>query len=153
MMITGPFGLRWGERLCPRMEIGEISANDPPTSYRTCRWLELAPMIGTDLFIKLHTHGTQERNSTCLLGSGLQSLFTCLSAECSKRNCSLHYVTAWEMFLAVNAIRELSDPVKALMSDRSRPTNPDAIVGAQSMRESVPRSELNKEWSARRRIL
>jgi hypothetical protein len=118
MMITGPFGLRWVERLTPRMEIGELAANDPPSPYRTRRWFELAPVIGTDLFIKLHTHGSQDRNSGLLLGRGLRDLFTFLAGEAQRRGCKLYYVTAWEMFLVVDAIRQRLDPVEAIASAR-----------------------------------
>ena len=53
-MITGPFGLRWAERLVPRVETGEIGYQDPPSAYRIRRWMELAPRIGNDIFIKLY---------------------------------------------------------------------------------------------------
>src|SRR5437588_2614410 len=67
LLITGPLGLRWRERLVPRLESAEIAANDPVTRERVRRWFTLAPMVGDDLFIKLHTHGTQEKNSKLLL--------------------------------------------------------------------------------------
>jgi hypothetical protein len=124
VMITGPFGLRWAEGLAPRMEIGELAAYDPPSPYRTRRWFDLAPMIGTDLFIKLHTHGTQERSSSLLLGGGLCDLFTFFVAEAQHRNCELYYVTAWEMFLAVDAIRRRSDPVQAIAAERASTHDP-----------------------------
>jgi hypothetical protein len=114
MMITGPFGLRWAERWSPRMEIGELAAGDPPSRYRIRRWFDLAPMIGTDLFVKLHTHGAQERNSRMLLEGGLRDLFTFFADEVSSRNSKFYYVTAWEMFLAIDAIRQRSDPVQAI---------------------------------------
>ena len=65
LMITGPFGLRWRGRLKPRLEIGELASYDPPTPYRVGRWLDLAPRMGNDLFIKLFSHGAQERNLNC----------------------------------------------------------------------------------------
>ena len=118
MMITGPFGLRWAERLTPRLELGELAVADPPTAYRVRRWFELAPMIGTDVFIKLHTHGAQEKNSNMLLGHGLQDLFTLITEEAERRGCEVHYATAWELFLAVSAIQQEADPVRAVMDDR-----------------------------------
>jgi hypothetical protein len=118
LLITGPFGLRWAERLFPRMETGELAAGDPATPYRVRRWFELAPMIGTDLFIKLHTHGCQESNSRLLLGGGLRDLCTFSSNEAQRRGSELHYVTAWEMFLAVDAIRQRSNPVQAIAAER-----------------------------------
>src|SRR5215467_4526869 len=80
LMITGPVGLRYAGRLVPRVEMGEIAANDPPTEYRVRRWIDLAPRIGTDIFLKLYTHGAREDNADALLGtptraSGLEQMF------------------------------------------------------------------------------
>jgi hypothetical protein len=106
LMITGPLGIRWAERLIPRMEYGEIAANDPPTEYRVRRWLDLAPRIGSDIFIKLHTHGTQEANSRLLLNGGLDQLFSLFSVECEHRGLELRFASAWEMFLGVEVARQ-----------------------------------------------
>jgi len=109
LMIPGPFGLRFQGRLAPRMETGEIAHNDPPTEYRVKRWLDLAPRIGGECFLKLYTHGTQEKNSRLLLGGGLDRLFTYLRAECGRRGWELRYATAWEMRQAVDrAVQEES---------------------------------------------
>lgn len=104
LMIPGPFGLRWRGRLIPRMETGEIAGNDLPTAYRVRRWFDLSPRIGGDLFIKLYTHGTQERNSAALLGGGLQSLFTFVAAECKKREAEVHFVSAWQMYKKIERL-------------------------------------------------
>jgi len=122
MMITGPFGLRWRERVMPRMEIGELAAGDPPTPHRIRRWFDLAPMIGNDLVVKLHTHGAQDRHSNLLLGGGLRDLFTLLAAEAQRRACQLYYVTAWEMFLAMEAIRQRAEPVETIRAERLNTT-------------------------------
>ena len=104
LMIPGPLGLRWAERLVPRLETGEIARQDLATPYRVKRWLELAPRIGGDIFLKLHTHGTQEMNSSALLlNGGLERLFTLLAEECRRRQYELRYVPAWQMRQAVDA--------------------------------------------------
>jgi hypothetical protein len=104
LMIPGPLGLRWTERLMPRMENGEIAHQDLPTPYRIQRWLDLAPRIGSDIFIKLYTHGAQERNSKALLlEGGLDRLYALLPQECRRRGHELHYVSTWEMRQAVVA--------------------------------------------------
>jgi hypothetical protein len=104
LMIPGPFGLRWAGRMVPRMEAGELASYDLPTGYRVQRWLDLAPRIGADIFIKLFTHGAQERNSAALLlEGGFDGLFTSLTEECKRRGHQLHYVSAWEMRQAVDA--------------------------------------------------
>jgi hypothetical protein len=119
LMIPGPLGIRWAERLVPRFENGEIAQYDLPTAYRVRRWLSLAPRIGRDIFIKLHAHGTQERNSKALLEGGLDNLFHLFSEECRRRTLELHYVSTWEMRRAV---------------DRAAEANP----GADSDRRGLP---------------
>ena len=103
LMIPGPLGLRWRDRLVPRLESGEISGYDLPTPYRVRRWMELAPTLGCDVFLKLFTHGAQERNRDPLLGGGLDRLFELLGLECSRRGWQLRYVSTWNLFGAVRA--------------------------------------------------
>jgi hypothetical protein len=114
LMVPGPFGIRWAERLVPRIEKGEIGSHDLPSRYRVSRWLDLAPRIGTDVFIKLYTHGCQERHSTALLQGGLTELFGAVQAECSHRQWPFYYVSCWEMYQTIDAIRRREDPVATL---------------------------------------
>lgn len=114
LMIPGPLGIRWAERLLPRLEFGEIAASDPPTPYRVRRWFELAPRIQGDVFVKLHTHGAQEANSAMLLGGGLALLFELAAEEANRRGCQLLFVTAWQMYSAIDAIRRYVDPVETI---------------------------------------
>jgi hypothetical protein len=101
LMIPGPFGLRWAQRLLPRVEYGEICSYDPATEYRVRRWLDLAPRIGDDIFLKLFTHGTQERHSQYLLEGGLEFTLSAITRECQRMCLDLHFSTAWEMRQAV----------------------------------------------------
>jgi hypothetical protein len=104
LMIPGPLGLRWVGRIMPRMETGELASYDLPTAYRVERWLDLAPRIGGNIFIKLFTHGAQERHSSVLLlGGGLDRLFALLAEGCRWRGYALRYVSTWEMRQAVDA--------------------------------------------------
>ena len=104
LMIPGPLGLRWKGRIMPRMETGELAAYDLPTRYRVQRWLDLAPRIGDDVFLKLFAHGAQERHfSELLLAGGLDRLFAWLSEVCRERGYRLRYASAWEMRQAVDA--------------------------------------------------
>ena len=104
LMIVGPLGL-WNDpgRLLPRIEAGELGHRDPVTAPRVRRWLELAPRIGADIFLKVHTHGLMERTSAALLGTGLDDTFRLLTEECRRRSIELHYATAWQMRQAVEA--------------------------------------------------
>jgi hypothetical protein len=102
LMIPGPFGLRWAQRLIPRIEYGELCSYDPVSEYRVRRWLELAPRIGDDIFLKLHTHGAQERHSQYLLEGGLELTLSLIARECHRAGIDLHFATAWEMRQAVD---------------------------------------------------
>jgi hypothetical protein len=107
LMIPGPLGIRWAERLMPRLETGELASQDLPTPYRVKRWLELAPRIGNNIFIKLYAHGALERNAQALLhGGGLDRLFDLLLQGCRRAGYELHYVTTWEMRQRVDAVSE-----------------------------------------------
>jgi hypothetical protein len=104
LIIPGPIAIRWSERRLPRMETGEIAWQDPATLYRVLRWLQVAPRIGSNVFIKLYTHGAQERNfNALLLQGGLDHLFRLLSQVCHRLGHELHYVTTWELRQAVDA--------------------------------------------------
>jgi hypothetical protein len=105
LMIPGPIGLRWGEgRFGVKVEVAELAARDLATPRRVRAWLELAPRIGADIFLKLHAHGAQDDNIAALLNGGLDNLFHLLSAECQRRQIEVRYATAWEMRLAVERV-------------------------------------------------
>ena len=118
LMIPGPLGLRWRDRLLPRLETGELSGGDAATPYRVKRWVELSPRIGSDSFTKLYAHGAQERNSSVLLHGGLESAFKLLVAEAKRRKCEVYFVSPWQMYLAIHAIRQRCDPVVAAHGGR-----------------------------------
>ncbi|HEX5431502.1 MAG TPA: hypothetical protein VFW83_06025, partial [Bryobacteraceae bacterium] len=116
LMIPGPLGVRWAERLVPRIEKGEIACYDLPSQYRVTRWIDLSPRLGSEIFIKLFTHGTQERNSSVLLANGLDALFKAVELECKSRQWPFLYVSCWEMYRAIEAIRKRQDPVREVVS-------------------------------------
>jgi hypothetical protein len=91
-------------RLLPRLETGEIAGYDLPTPSRIRRWFDLAPTIGDDLFLKLHTHGAPERNLEPLLNGGLGNLFRWLAEEAERRAVEIHWATAWQMYQAADAL-------------------------------------------------
>lgn len=113
LMVPGPLGLRWKGQMLPRMETGELAAYDLPGQYRARRWLDLAPCIGEHAFLKLYTHGAQDSNLNVLLGSGLRDLFCQVEDEAATREIKLHYVSAWQMFLVIEAISQERDPISA----------------------------------------
>lgn len=111
LMITGPLGLRFGGRLMPRLETGELAGYDMPTRSRVRQWFDLAPTIGDDLFLKLYTHGAQERNLEPLLKDGLGNLFSLLAEESERRDIEVHWATAWQMFQAADALMNGFKPI------------------------------------------
>jgi hypothetical protein len=104
LMITGPLGLRYGERILPRMETGEIAGYDLPTPARVRRWFDLAPTVGDDLFLKLYTHGASEDNREPLLNGGLGNLFGWLAEEADRRGIEIHWATAYGMYRAIDEV-------------------------------------------------
>ena len=129
LMIPGPLGIRWRERLLPRLETGELCRGNVATPYRVKRWVDLAPRLGADSFIKLFTHGAQERNSSVLLNGELKFAFNLLVDEARRRECSIYFVSAWQMYLAIDAIRQSLDPtVQAQLGQRE-------TVGAGAQRK------------------
>lgn len=104
LMITGPLGLRFGNRAVPRLETGEIAGYDLPTRSRVRHWFDLAPTIGEDLFLKLYTHGAVEQNMEPLLGWGLAAMYQWLAEEAERRGIEIHWATAWQMYQAIEAL-------------------------------------------------
>ncbi|MGB7985164.1 MAG: hypothetical protein WCF54_08390 [Terracidiphilus sp.] len=104
LMITGPLGVRFGGRLLPRLETGELAGYDPPTQARVRQWFDLAPRIGDDLFIKLYTHGAQERNSDALLNGGLANLYYWFAEEADRRGIEIHWATAYGIYRAIDKL-------------------------------------------------
>jgi hypothetical protein len=102
LMIPGPLGIRWRDRFLPRLENGELASYDLATRYRAQRWLELAPRIGDDIFLKLFLHGAQERHAKALLTGGLASALDHITHTCQESGYELHFVSAWEMRQAVD---------------------------------------------------
>jgi hypothetical protein len=111
LIIPGPLGMRWRDRLLPRLETGELRYGNVATPYRVRRWVDIAPRIGGDSFIKLYTHGAQERNSAALLSGVLETAFNLIVEEANRRECAIHFVTAWQMYLAIEAVGQRRDPI------------------------------------------
>ncbi len=112
LMITGPTGLRFRGRLMPRIETGELANYDLPTPYRVERWLDLAPRVGDDIFLKLFGHSAREDNAAALLGKAgtspleapLAQMFGWIAAAAKRRNLELHWASAYRMFAAVDGL-------------------------------------------------
>jgi hypothetical protein len=127
-LIPGPLGLDFEDRPIwkPRLDTGEISGYHRPSPGRARLWLSVAPRIAEHVFIKLFTHGAQERNSGPLLEGGLDELFEAMSLASSELGASLHYCSAWDMWGAVEALRLGHDPLagRAPLVRGSAPPSP-----------------------------
>jgi len=111
MIIQGPLTLNWKSRkwgIFPRIENGELSYDAPVYADRIRLWVLNAPhVVGRPehRFLKIHTHGCNDRNLQYLLDSGgLTDLYGMLKEHCAKENILLHYTDAYEMY---NRIKEL----------------------------------------------
>jgi hypothetical protein len=112
LLVQGPLGFNWRSRklgLLPRIENGALAYDNPVTMDRIGLWVSLGPRIqGNDdtwLFIKLHTHGCQERNMEYLLSGGLDSLYSSLESFVQDdRQLALYYVSARETYNLIKAL-------------------------------------------------
>jgi hypothetical protein len=126
MMIPGPLTLNareWMLPNVPKLECGELAGNCLPTEHRVRLWFKVAPRIGGDLFIKLFAHGAPEKNAIPLLEEGgLDRTFEYLTFEAARTGARIFFVTAHEMWTAIDAVRRGADPtseVQALRANRN----------------------------------
>jgi hypothetical protein len=110
LLIQGPLLLDWGRRkwgLVPMLENACIQSSQPATVARVPLWLRAriqVPGRPDWFFVKLHTHGTEERNLEVLLGEPMVQLHRDLAEMARvKRRFHYHYVTAREMYNLVKA--------------------------------------------------
>tara|TARA_B100000809_G_scaffold210403_3_gene213703 strand:- start:1256 stop:2368 length:1113 start_codon:yes stop_codon:yes gene_type:complete len=109
MLVQGPLALNWSRPkwgILPRIENGEITGVNPPTTGRIKRWLEQRIHVRERpewVFIKLHTHGCLEDSMSVLLGDRMLNLHRLLQEAVSAWGARLHYVTAREMYNVIRA--------------------------------------------------
>jgi hypothetical protein len=111
LLVQGPLTLNWRARkfgIMPRIENGEISADAPPTRDRVRRWVDCGVTVGgaeEHVFVKVHTHGADERTTDMLLGGGFESIWSDLGTLYRDRpGYALHFVSAWEMYARIEAL-------------------------------------------------
>ncbi len=110
MIVQGPLALNWRSRkwgILPRIENADIRAGAPPTRERVDLWVRQHVHVQGKpewIFIKIHTHGTQERDMPVLLGDPVGKMFSYLEQAYNdgKRHV-LHYVSAREMYNIIKA--------------------------------------------------
>ena len=112
LMIQGPLKLNWKSRrfgLIPRIESSELSGDAPPTKQRIDLWESANICIENaeeHVFIKLYTHGLQEKNSRMFFEkNGFETLWSELESRYKdSENHSLHYVSAWQMYQKIESL-------------------------------------------------
>jgi hypothetical protein len=110
LMVQGPLTFDFRKRklgLLPRIESSDIRAICPPTPDRVDSWVDTGIHVKGRpewIFVKIHTHGTQERDMDTLLGKPMDEAFTHLERRynCGKK-WKLHYVSAREMYNIIKA--------------------------------------------------
>jgi hypothetical protein len=110
MIIQGPLGLNWRERkfgVMPRIENADVRRSCPPTPARVDAWVRTGVhVVGRPewVFVKVHTHGTQERDMDTLLGQEMNVMHEHLERVYNDgTNYVLHYVTAREAYNIIKA--------------------------------------------------
>jgi hypothetical protein len=110
MLIQGPLVLDWSRRsrgLFPRVENACIQGSQPPAEHRVENWLRARVQVPSRpdwFFVKLHTHGANEKNMTALLGEPMVRFHEYLKQRSeADPHFHFHYVTAREMYNLVKA--------------------------------------------------
>ena len=111
LIVQGVLALNWRRRklgVLPRIENSDITGSNPPTRERFDLWLRHAPRIaGVEDwgFVKLHSHGATESNSSVFLGDQMREFHRYLCEEWATQDGNaLHYVTAREMVNVLRAV-------------------------------------------------
>jgi hypothetical protein len=110
LILQGPLAMNWRRRrwgLVPRIENGDVRAASPPTAERVDLWVRQHVHVAGRpewVFVKVHTHGAQERDMPALLGPPVERMFEHLERRYNDgRRHVLHYVNSREMFNIVKA--------------------------------------------------
>ena len=110
LMVQGPLGLNWRRRrfgIMPRIENADVRKGCPPTAERVDHWVRTGIHVQGRpewVFVKVHTHGTQEPDMDTLLGAPVDAMHEHLErAYNDGEKYVLHYVSAREMYNIVKA--------------------------------------------------
>lgn len=110
MIVQGPIGLNWRSRrfgIIPRIESADVRRACPPTPDRVDHWVRTGIHVQGRpewIFVKIHTHGTQEPDMDTLLGAPAERMHAHLErAYNDGKRYVLHYVSAREMYNIIKA--------------------------------------------------
>jgi hypothetical protein len=136
-LITGPLGLDWGSRkfgIIPRIENSDVSGGIIADERRVRHWMRLgARVLGAPnhVFVKVHTHGTQERLYPAVLGDQAREMYRAL-CNLKDEGVVLHFVTAYETFKAIRALEQ--GLLQERENDAEAKAQRAAVVGAGGRR-------------------
>lgn len=113
MIVQGPLTLDWENRkwgILPRIENGDLADDNPPSDRRADLWIEQGVSVkGREewIFVKVHTHGTQEATTDVLLGEPMDRTFSHLEKKYNDGHTYvLHYVNTREMYNIIKAAED-----------------------------------------------
>jgi hypothetical protein len=121
LLINGPLGLnfKWNKfGFVPRIDNADIRVSCPTIKDRVDFWVDQHIHVQGRpewIFIKIHTHGTQERDEEALLGELAEQGYRYIEQRYMRElQWGVHYVSAREMFNIVKAAEagESGDPGK-----------------------------------------
>ena len=105
LIVQGPLALNWRSRkvgVLPRIENGEVTADNPANDHRIDLWVRNAPEVTgapDHVFIKVHTHGAEDANIESLLGWNMEQIWDSLERRYNDgRRYLLHYESAYEIY-------------------------------------------------------
>ena len=110
MLIQGPLAVNWKFRkkgFIPQIENADIRTLIPPREDRVDLWVKTGVHVKGKsdwIFIKVHTHGTQEKDMDTLLGEPFDHMCEYLEGQYNDgEQYKLHYVSAREMYNIIKA--------------------------------------------------
>ncbi|GGW87042.1 hypothetical protein [Alteromonas halophila] len=116
MLVNGPLMLNWKKLkkgIFPQIENADIRKGMEPTKDRVDLWVNANVHVKGRpewKFIKVHTHGTQERDMDVLLGQQTDDMFSYLESEYNDgKKYKLHYVNSREMYNMIKAAEDGKD--------------------------------------------
>lgn len=111
LMVQGPSGLDWGRRkygVFPRIEHGGLMGNFPPSPERVRLWIDAGVSVKgapEHVFVKLYTHGTQERVMKMLFDDGgLELFFEAVQNYQNSNSVHVNFVSASAMVKSILTI-------------------------------------------------
>jgi hypothetical protein len=138
LMIPGPLTLNlreWQQPRVPRLEVGELAGHCHVTRHRVRLWTRVSPRIGEDVFVKLFAHGAPEKNAEPLLAPDgiLDRTLRYLTEDSQSSGTKVFFVSAWQMWLAIDAIRRGFQPECRVDEARRIEARPETVaIGAAS---------------------